>query len=928
MLAPYDLLCNIDFFHVHPPNDHSIHCLLSTVLSTGAPFKVIGSTNLPKKLEHSAKYQWKDGDDAKFCQALCAHDIQAKITNFGPISDVNEGVCTLNTILYEAASKAGIRHSTGKHGSRNPKVEHKNWYDVNCHVLKRELSSIASKLRMNPYNKQLLAFYQAKRKFYKKLVNKKKCSFKQGILNQMDSLEKKNPREFWALFDKLKSLNKHKQSPQSDISDSRWVEHFTKLLNGAQQNSVSSSNDSVDNFIEQNMDKIFNELNYSIKESEISRAISGLKKKKSSGIDMILNEMLKAGHTQILQPLGVLLNHILTFSSFPDSWRINFLLPIHKKGDCLIPSNYRGIAISSNLCKLFCSILNNRLSLFAESNKLIPSSQIGFRKKMRTADHIMTLKSIIDKYVNKLSKNYLFCCFVDFRAAFDSVPRKCLLYKLIKLGVGGNFLNVLKSIYIDVKYRVKISQDRISNVDISSNVGVKQGCVLSPLLFSLYTSDLPSYFNDCDPVTLHDAEISCLLFADDLVIISKTKSGLQSALDNLSSYCREWGLTVNLEKTKVLIFNKGGKLLNKHPFHLDGVKLDIVTNYCYLGILFTASGSFKMACERLTLLASRAAFKLKSFDTRNNIVLAYRLFNHLVTPILSYCCEIWCPLLTCTAPPEKLYDMCHNLPNEKVLLLYGKYLLGVNRRTTNSAVRGELGQYPLALQFLAQSIKYWLRISSDDMSSSLVNKAYIECNKNLSKTSLCNWAKCIRQLLIQCNLENVWVNQGSTKPRKIANVVRVELKNMYENTWFSIINDETKSPKLRSYKLFKNKFLLENYLISTTNLAHRRAFTKLRLSAHRLAIETGRYTVPKTPVDQRTCCICNENKIESEIHFLCDCSALSIIRRPFLSKLETFTNVHTFQFLMSYNNGDTEVGKIITELVFALWQHRNRLCIE
>ena len=156
---------------------------------------------------------------------------------------------------------------------------------------------------------------------------------------------------------------------------------------------------------------------------------------------------------------------------------------------------------------MFLTVLQLRLRKFTEKHNVIPNCQIAYKENNSTSDHILTLKNIIDKYINKVKRTNLYVCFVDLRSAFDTVWRKALLYKLVKNGVCGNFYSVIESMYSNISYRVKV--DGFLSPPISSNVGVKQGCVLSPLLFNVFLSDLPDIFQyDCDPVKLHDIQLN------------------------------------------------------------------------------------------------------------------------------------------------------------------------------------------------------------------------------------------------------------------------------------------------------------------------------------------------------------------------------------------------------------------------------------
>ena len=145
--------------------------------------------------------------------------------------------------------------------------------------------------------------------------------------------------------------------------------------------------------------------------------------------------------------------------------------------------NYRGIALTSSLTKLFARILHNRLQNFLQSNNILSAEQIGFRENFRTADHVFTLETIIDNKIKK--KQYLFTWLIDFRKAFDVVNRIALLYKLREYyGIDGLYFNIVENMYKDVLFSVKL-QNKIAPL-FKTLMRVKQGCVLSPTFFNIH----------------------------------------------------------------------------------------------------------------------------------------------------------------------------------------------------------------------------------------------------------------------------------------------------------------------------------------------------------------------------------------------------------------------------------------------------------
>ena len=285
---------------------------------------------------------------------------------------------------------------------------------------------------------------------------------------------------------------------------------------------------------------------------EIKSCISKMKLAKSPGPDLILNEIIKYSSVVTCKSLAKLFNLILETGNYPEIWRKSFTILIFKSVERSDLNNYRGISLQNNMAKLFSSLLNTRLNLFYENK--FASQQFGFRANHRTTDSIFIMKTLISKYLNK-KKQKIFACFVDLRKAFDSLEYNGLFYKLIKGNIGSKFYNIISDMYSCNQSAVKIDNEYSKFFELVR--GVKQGDSLKPTLFNCFIYDIHDIFdNSCDPVTLVDSKIPSLSFADDLVLLSSSHSGLQNALNKLEQYCYDWQLTVNIKKNKSYDFSE------------------------------------------------------------------------------------------------------------------------------------------------------------------------------------------------------------------------------------------------------------------------------------------------------------------------------------------------------------------------------------
>ena len=176
---------------------------------------------------------------------------------------------------------------------------------------------------------------------------------------------------------------------------------------------------------------------------------------------------------------------------------------------------------------------------------------MDLEKKRSCSEHIYLLFTIINN--RKLSRQSTYVSFIDFHKAFDTVSRNLLWFKLMSIGISGKILDATQSLYERVQCTVKVND--LFSPWFPVTHGVKQGCKISPTLFSIYINDLAQEINrlNCG-VNLDGTIISVLQYADDIVLIAPTEENLQLMLDTMNSWCRKWKLTVNQEKPKVIHF--------------------------------------------------------------------------------------------------------------------------------------------------------------------------------------------------------------------------------------------------------------------------------------------------------------------------------------------------------------------------------------
>ena len=421
------------------------------------------------------------------------------------------------------------------------------------------------------------------------------------------------------------------------------------------------------------------------------------------------------------------------------------IVNIIKSGHVNNTDNYRSLTINPCLSKLFNTVMNNRLLNFLEKNKLICDNQIGFRKKARTSDHIFIINTIFRKFCS--NNRHLYLCFVDFRKAYDKVWQDALMLKLLNIGIKGNFFGTIRAMYENCNLCIK-SNGMLSNT-FECKSGVKQGDVLSPNLFNIYINDLPSIFDgDIDSPKLDELFVHCLMYADDLVIMSLTEDGLQKKLNNLYAYCKEWDLIINTKKTQVMAMSNSIKECPNSIIRFGDETLEWVKTYKYLGVMVNANGDFLSSSENLCVRGWKAVFKIKSAlkDVNINPDIKLKFFDLLVKPIVCYNCEIWGVInnIYNSKTLDQFWERVDKLPIERFQLKFCRGILGVPPNTHKSAVMGELGRLPLFLYIIRSTLKYLIHINEVKKDRPLLNSAIVVDD------TLCNsksWKKKINEVI-------------------------------------------------------------------------------------------------------------------------------------------------------------------------------------
>ena len=672
----------------------------------------------------------------------------------------------------------------------------------------------------------------------------------------------------WEVVENDGTVNHNK----NDILN-RWKSDFEQLLN---QQIVPDMSDSAILLNISQCTADLTPLGLVITIDEVQGALNRSKNGKSMGDDGIPVEVLRNDWS--IAYLVKLFNVCFHTGTVPDQWSRGIIIPIPKnaKNDLRDPMNYRGITVACATYKLYCSVLNNRLTKWVEHNDVLCDEQAGFRSGRCTTDHLGNVCYLVETRMKKRLQT--FSTFVDFSKAYDRVNRSLLWEKLHSLGIRGPMLRALKSLYRSVRCSVRVNG--IESEWFNVTTGLRQGCILSPLLFNLLSNDIIQEINSikCGVKYNGTDELSILMYADDIMLISDSEVKLQQMLHRLNMWCARWCLTINTDKSKVMHFRPPSIERTVHAFKCGMSTLEIVSQYKYLGVILTEHLDYITMTKQVAQSASRALGLLIAKDKAFG-GMPYECFSKcydaIVQATIDYSASVW---------GTKSFS-CINAVQFRAC----RYFLGVGKYTPTAAVSGDMGwTQPEHRQWLCV-IRHWCRLLNLE-NNMLTKKVFVGCLEQ-AQLGCKTWLFRVTSFLRDIGFHNLTaLDHGDTRPVLV--LINCAIKELYDGKWHEkLVSDhavrgrEEGGNKLRTYRKFKKEYATEQYVSVINQKKYRSAYAKFRCGVAPIKIETCRYGLQRVPVEQRLCETCHV--VEDEFHVVMECTLYDDIRKDCLNHISS-----------------------------------------
>lgn len=407
----------------------------------------------------------------------------------------------------------------------------------------------------------------------------------------------------------------------------RWKGYFEEILNvvnNTLQDDTSMSQE-IQIIPEQELNPpTFNEVCY------ITR---NLRAGKAAGSDNIAPELIRHGGRTLNQRLHNIILKVWEDEKMPEKWKEAIICPIYKKGDRSKCENYRPISLLNVAYKIFSIILNNKLSELVE--KQLDEIQSGFRSNKSTIDNIFMLRQILEKCHEYNIETH--SIFVDYTKAFDSINRSCIPFCMKQYNIPEKLIRLVMLTLTENKARVRINNDFSDWFGVLT--GVKQGDPLSGTLFNIVLDTIIKKLDVKGNISTRLKQV--MAYADDILIISRTKQSLIETFQQLTTCSIPIGLQVNSKKTKYLLSSR--KTQKTEDILVQNTQIEALQSFKYLGSIVNGSNEVEEEIKARIISGNKAYFMNASLFKSKLISKSAKLmlYKSIIRPVVTYGCETW-----------------------------------------------------------------------------------------------------------------------------------------------------------------------------------------------------------------------------------------------------------------------------------------------
>ncbi len=513
---------------------------------------------------------------------------------------------------------------------------------------------------------------------------------------------------------------------------------------------------------------------------------------------------------------------------------------------------------------------------------------IRFETTIYTASKI--LDSTREIFRSRRKRRKLHLLFVDFARAFDSINHAKLWKKLNLIGVPPKLIRTLKSIYGQATMSVRATNGHTRKFEVAE--GVLQGELTSPLLFSLYISDIEDIFKLAEADGLrginlnHNHSFHVLAYADDMVILADSPTQLQGKLEVLHKYCEDLGLTVNVQKTKILIFHHQHKaILSSSCFRYGEQPVEVVKTFTYLGVTFCTCGKFHEQAKVVKAKCAAATKTLINIISKSRTTCwqsMMRLKDSMLLSIPLYASDIW--------------GLNEATEIEKIQNTFMRRLLHLPANLPGYLLRMETGILPTSYHILRRALSWLHKVRAHDESrlTSICLQELIKLDSFQTKPSAYNWFTRIKQEIVKLKIPYVksessdfnwdYLNIGDLISLHVHRCNEADIERCDNSSYSSF------------YHIMKGKHSPEHYLSFKLSLQHKRTFSNMRLHVDRLPFLSIfiNHTLYKF-IPTGKCPLCGKDN-DDLFHVLVKCIHYNCIRPTTFSNIRSSLQTHKLFF--------------------------------